>query len=268
MIRTQQVCTEICIPPLLFSYKKRSSFKVHFVSHSHTHKTHQSFEYTIKKKKKMVPLSLSSPPLTTFPVNYKNNKAFLFINGAQSSTSLAYYNPLSLRLSSVGMAMKKKQKKKGFGTVCYAAPITARNLQFISTVSSLVLMFAKGTAIQKSFLVPLFALQAPATVISWIKGEYGMWTAFLALLVRLFVFIPGELELPFLALLLVIVAPYQAMNFQGTQQGAIVSLLIAGYLAFQHFSRAGSLQKSIEQGSIIATLAIVCITAVSLFLLI
>ena len=35
------------------------------------------------------------------------------------------------------MAMKKKQKKKGFGTVCYAAPITARNLQFISTVSSL-----------------------------------------------------------------------------------------------------------------------------------
>lgn len=52
MIRTQQVCTEICIPPLLFSYKKRSSFKIHFVSHSHTHKTHQSFEYTIKKKKK------------------------------------------------------------------------------------------------------------------------------------------------------------------------------------------------------------------------
>ncbi|XP_050287616.1 cold-regulated 413 inner membrane protein 1, chloroplastic isoform X2 [Quercus robur] len=191
----------------------------------------------------MVPLSLSSPPFTTFPLNYnynnknKNNKAFLFINGAQSSTSLAaYYNPLSLRLSSVGMAMKKKQKKTGFGTVCYASPITTRNLQFISTVSSL--------------------------------GEYGLWTAFLALLIRLFLFIPGELELPFLALILLIVAPYQVMDFRGTQQGAIVSLLIAGYLAFQHFSRAGSLQKSIEQGSIIATLAIVCTTAVSLLLLI
>ncbi|XP_030972598.1 cold-regulated 413 inner membrane protein 1, chloroplastic [Quercus lobata] len=223
----------------------------------------------------MVPLSLSSPPLTTFPLNYnynnknKNNKAFLFINGAQSSTSLAaYYNPLSLRLSSVGMAMKKKQKKTGFGTVCYASPITTRNLQFISTVSSLVLIFAKGTAIQKSFLVPLLALQAPVAVISWIKGEYGLWTAFLALLIRLFLFIPGELELLFLALILVIVAPYQVMDFRGTQQGAIVSLLIAGYLAFQHFSRAGSLQKSIEQGSIVATLAIVCTTAVSLLLLI
>ncbi|KAL4627448.1 hypothetical protein ACB092_05G166400 [Castanea dentata] len=218
----------------------------------------------------MVPLSLSSSQLTTFPLTYNNNnkkKAFLFINGAQGNTSLAYYNPLSLRLSSVGMAMMKKKKKKGFGTVCHAAPITARNLQFISSVSSLVLMFSKGTAIQKSFIVPLFALQAPVAVISWIKGEYGMWTAFLALLIRLFFFIPGELELPFLALILVIVAPYQVMNLQGTQQGAIVSLLIAGYLAFQHFSRAGSLQKSIEQGSIIATLAIVCITAVSLLLL-
>lgn len=32
-----------------------------------------------------------------------------------------------------------------------------------------VLMLDKGTTIQKSFLVPLFALQAPASVISWIK---------------------------------------------------------------------------------------------------
>nr|POE91499.1 glucan endo-1,3-beta-glucosidase 3 [Quercus suber] len=210
----------------------------------------------------MVPLSLSSPPLTTFPLNYncnnknKNNKAFLFVNGAQSSTSLAFYNPLRIRLSSVGMAMKKKQKKKGFGTVCYASPLTSRNLQWISTVSSLVLVFAKGTAIQKSFLVPLLALQAPATVISWIKGEYGMWIAFLALLIRLFLFIPGELELPFLALILVIVAPYQVMNLQGTQQGAIVSLLIMGYLAFQHFSRAGSLQKSIEQEKVTMSLQV------------
>ncbi|MBO8584245.1 hypothetical protein INO15_14060, partial [Staphylococcus aureus] len=84
-------------------------------------------------------------------------------------------------------------------------------------VSSAVLMLTKGTTIQKSFLVPLFALQAPTTVISWIKGEYGGWSAFLALLVRLFYYIPGELELPFFAFLLVIVAPYQAMNLRGTQ---------------------------------------------------
>jgi hypothetical protein len=55
---------------------------------------------------------------------------------------------------------------------------------------------------------------------------------------------------------------------RGTQEGAILSLLIVAYLAFQHFSRAGSLQKAFEQGSIVATLAIICITAVSGLLLI
>lgn len=32
-----------------------------------------------------------------------------------------------------------------------------------------VLMLAKGTPIQKSFIVPILALQAPASIVSWIK---------------------------------------------------------------------------------------------------
>ncbi|RXH86379.1 hypothetical protein DVH24_017432 [Malus domestica] len=110
-----------------------------------------------------------------------------------------------------------------------------------------VLLLAKGTAVQKSFLVPLFLLQAPATVVSWIKGEYGIWAAFLALLVRLFFFIPGELELPLTAFLLVIVAPYQVLKLRGRQEGAIISLVIVAYLAFQHFSRIGSLERSFDR---------------------
>ena len=120
---------------------------------------------------------------------------------------------------------------------------------------------------QKSFIVPLFALQAPASVVSWIKGRYGVWTAFVALLIRLFFYIPGELELPFLALLLVMIAPYEAMKLRHTKEGAVVSLLIAVYLAFQHFSRS-SLQQSFDQGSIVATLAVICITVVPLLLLV
>ncbi|XP_010243672.1 PREDICTED: cold-regulated 413 inner membrane protein 1, chloroplastic-like [Nelumbo nucifera] len=160
------------------------------------------------------------------------------------------------------------KKRRGFGAVCYSAPLTPQNLQWVSAVASAVLVISKGTAVHKSFLVPLFALQAPRSVVSWIKGEYGTWAAFLALLVRLFFFIPGELELPLMALLLVIVAPYQFMDLRGTQVGAIVSLVIAAYLAFQHFSRLGSLQRAFDQGSIIATLAVICITAVPCFLLI
>ncbi|XP_054802043.1 cold-regulated 413 inner membrane protein 1, chloroplastic-like [Prosopis cineraria] len=160
--------------------------------------------------------------------------------------SLSYsYNPLRSFIECNGRIVKSR-RRRGSTAVCYAAPLTARNLQLISTISSVVLILAKGTGVQKSFVVPLFVLQAPASIVAWMQGKYGLWSAFLALLVRLFFYIPGELELPFVALLLVIVAPYEVMKLRGTQEGAIISLLIAGYLAFQHFSRA-SLQKAFDQ---------------------
>ncbi|KAG6407233.1 hypothetical protein SASPL_130219 [Salvia splendens] len=170
------------------------------------------------------------------------------------------YNPL--RASVMG--------KRGcrFGAVCYSSPLSPANLQWISAVSTAILMIVKGTAIHKSFLVPLFALQAPGSIVSWMKGEYGMWTAFVALLVRLFFHIPGELELPFITFLLVIVAPYQIMRLRGTQEGVILSLIIAAYLAFLHFSRVGSLAKSFNQDSIPATMATICIVLVPCLLLI
>ncbi|KAJ1264118.1 hypothetical protein BS78_09G237800 [Paspalum vaginatum] len=156
----------------------------------------------------------------------------------------------------------------GAAVVCHSsAYLSAQTMQWISAGASAVLLLARGTAIHKSFLVPFFALQAPSSIISWIKGDYGQWTAFLALLVRLFFFIPGELELPLSTMLLVSVAPYQLMNLRGTQGGAVLSLAIAGYLAFQHFTRVGSVGRAFEQGSIIATLAIICITIVPLMLL-
>ncbi|KAF5475185.1 hypothetical protein F2P56_007018 [Juglans regia] len=225
----------------------------------------------------MAPLSLPSSALRTFcPFNNSTEGSLsldaprrplkLFFDVSRSSGSLSY-NPLRFSVDYKGMVMKTEKRKRGLGAICYSAPLARHTLQWISTVSSAVLLVASGTAVQKSFIVPLVALQAPASIISWIKGEYGYWAAFLALLVRLFFFIPGELELPLAALLLVIVAPYQVMNLRGTQEGAIISLVITGYLAFQHFSRAGSMQKAFDQGSIVATLAIIFLTAVSCLLL-
>ncbi|XP_009614035.1 cold-regulated 413 inner membrane protein 1, chloroplastic-like [Nicotiana tabacum] len=182
----------------------------------------------------------------------------------QHSSSFLGYNPLRVSIDLSGGMMRKRRG----GAVCYAAPLTPTNLQWVCAISSLVLMLAKGTAIHKSFLVPLFALQAPTAVVSWIQGEYGIWSAFLALIARLFFSFPGELELPFVALLMVIVAPYQVANLRGTKEGVILSLAIAAYLGFQHFTRAGSLQKAFDQGSIIATLAIICIVAMPCLLLI
>ncbi|PWZ10079.1 hypothetical protein Zm00014a_043314 [Zea mays] len=159
-------------------------------------------------------------------------------------------------------------RSRGAAAVCHSlVHLSARTIQWISAGTIAVLLVAKGAAIHKSFLVPFFALQAPCCIISWIKGDYGQWTAFLALLVRLFFFIPGELELPLSTMLLVSVAPYQFMDLRGTQGGVVLSLVIAAYLAFQHFTRVGGPGKAFEQGSIVATLAIICIMIVPLMLL-
>ncbi|CAN1167268.1 Cold-regulated 413 inner membrane protein 2, chloroplastic [Linum perenne] len=204
----------------------------------------------------------------------KQKQRFLAHDGRRFLSSVAQlrvssslrYNPLSFGIKSNDDAILRKKVVGGrmISTVCSAMPVsTVRNLQWISTIASMVLMLISGTAINKSFLVPFIALQAPAAAISWVKGEYGVWAAFLALLVRLFFFIPGELELPFTALLLIILAPYQVLNLKGTQEGAIISIAIAAFLAFQHFSRGGNMQRSFEQGSIVATVAIICIAVAS-----
>ncbi|KAG2599619.1 hypothetical protein PVAP13_5KG421700 [Panicum virgatum] len=76
------------------------------------------------------------------------------------------------------------------------------------------LMFGTGTTIRRSLLVPLFALQAPSSTVSWIKGDYGQWIAFVGILLRLFCYVPGELELPLSTILLVMTAPYQFMDLR------------------------------------------------------
>ena len=55
--------------------------------------------------------------------------------------------------------------------------------------------------------------------------------------------------------------------YRGTQGGAILSLALAAYLAFQHFTRTGGIGKAFDEGSIIATLAIVCIAVINVALL-
>ncbi|XP_010460717.1 PREDICTED: cold-regulated 413 inner membrane protein 2, chloroplastic [Camelina sativa] len=195
------------------------------------------------------------------------------LSGLSHSAIDVSFNPLRLssdrqRTASVS-AKVEKRRKRGSSVVCYAAPmLSVHNLQWISTISCVALMLTRGTGIHKSFVVPLFALQAPVGIVSWMKGEYGIWAAFLALLTRLFFSFPGELELPFIALLLVIVAPYQVMSIRGKQEGAILSLAISCFLAFQHFSRAGSLQKAFDQNSVLATVAIIGVTVVSILFLI
>ncbi|XP_074276720.1 cold-regulated 413 inner membrane protein 2, chloroplastic-like [Silene latifolia] len=227
-------------------------------------------------------LSVSSLQLQHYLLpNHQNNtgniRPIRACTSTSTSTSTTLFNPLRLSTNQKKWMISKKRSgmrsSGGGGAVCYistsssTALLSPPNLQWVSTVSAVILMLVKGTAINRSFLVPFFALQAPASVMSWMQGEYGAWSALLALLVRLFFFIPGELELPFMTLVLVLVAPREAMNFRGTQTGALISLVIGAYLAFQQFTRVG-MQKSFDQASIVPTLAIICTAIVPCLLLI
>ncbi|PNX73690.1 cold-regulated 413 inner membrane protein chloroplastic-like protein, partial [Trifolium pratense] len=124
------------------------------------------------------------------------------IRRTDPSSSLTFshrtFNPLCLRSSFTphyGIKIADNSKTRsitgGFRVHSYvSSPFTTPNLQWISAVSALILILARGTTVPKSFIVPLFALQAPAGVFAWIKGRYGVWSAFLALVVRLFFHIP------------------------------------------------------------------------------
>lgn len=145
---------------------------------------------------------------------------------------------------------------------------STESLRWLFAVSAVVLMFSKHTGIHKSFLVPLLALEAPGDAISWIRGDYGLWTAFTIFLIRLFYPIPGEMELPLLFVLLVIIAPHQAMSMRGTQAGMVISIAIAAYLSYQHFTKAGGVKKAFEQHPIVASIASLFLICVPLWFLI
>jgi hypothetical protein len=185
-------------------------------------------------------------------------------------TSQLKFSANSISVDHFRFSAKKtflNKNRRGSSAVCNSSVMNPSTLQWVSSVASVVLLVVQGAAIQKPFLVPFFALQAPSTIISWIKGDYGIWTAFVGLFIRLFFRLPGELELPIVALLVIIIAPHQVMNLRGRLEGVIISLLIAAYLAFQHFSRVGSLRRAFDQVSVVATLAIVCIITVPCLLL-
>uniref|UniRef100_A0A0D6R4W2 Uncharacterized protein n=1 Tax=Araucaria cunninghamii TaxID=56994 RepID=A0A0D6R4W2_ARACU len=184
--------------------------------------------------------------------------------------SLRYSSSL-LRFEQDKYGSSERESERGRTVAAYSSHtvhLSTETLRWLFTVAAAVLMLSKNTGIHKSFLVPLLALEAPGDVITFIRGDYGLWTAFVIFLVRLFYPIPGEMELPLLFVLLVIIAPYQALNMRGTPGAMIVSIAIAAYLAYLHFTRAGGVKKAFGQGPVVATIATICLIFVPFWFLI
>ncbi|CAL4948297.1 unnamed protein product [Urochloa decumbens] len=153
---------------------------------------------------------------------------------------------------------------------CASAHHCTDALRWLSIMAAARLMLATGTTVDKYLLVPFFALQAPSSGISWIKGGHGALIASaIGLLMRLLHwFSPGELVRAVSTMLIAAVAttPFQFISLRESQGRAILSLVIAAYLAFQHFTGAGGLRRAFGREAIVATLCIVCMTVITLML--
>ncbi|CAM6109511.1 unnamed protein product [Calypogeia fissa] len=142
------------------------------------------------------------------------------------------------------------------GTVC-ALPVSPETLRWIFVATATVLLFIKNVSIPKQFLVPLLALEIPRDALVWIKGDYGLWTAFLALAVKLFYHIPGELELPLYLLLIIITAPHHLTQYRGSTPSAVATLALAAYLGYEHFKASGTVRGAFENEKIFPSIAII-----------
>ncbi|MCO5596916.1 hypothetical protein L7F22_050987 [Adiantum nelumboides] len=159
----------------------------------------------------------------------------------------------------------KSGSECGKGGVCTATSainLSGESLRWVFAGAAAALMFLKNTTVSKNILVPLLALQAPRDVVTWVRGEYGLWAAFLAILVRLFYQIPGELEWPLAFVLLLVTAPLQALDFRRTMAALVVSACVAAYLAYQHVNGQGGVKESFRGGSSLASLATIILVVV------
>ncbi|BBN06909.1 hypothetical protein MPTK1_3g24880 [Marchantia polymorpha subsp. ruderalis] len=147
------------------------------------------------------------------------------------------------------------------GSVC-ALPASVETLRWIFVAAATSLLFLKNAAIPKHFLVPLLVLELPREALSWMRGEYGLWTAFVAILVKLFYQIPGEVHLPLYVLILVITAPIQLTQYRGSTPASLASIALAVYLAVEHYRSTGGVNEAFKSNKLLPTLAILALVVI------
>ncbi|KAH7289341.1 hypothetical protein KP509_31G071100 [Ceratopteris richardii] len=179
----------------------------------------------------------------------------------------SFFNESSLlKVKNEIAGVRSRIGNSGKGGACATVSsitLSAETLRWVFTCAAAAALFLKEASVTKSIIVPLLALQAPRCVVTAIRGEYGMWAAFLAILVKLFYQIPGELQLPLAFVLLLITAPAQVLDFRGTTAALITAACVAAYLAYEHFSK-GDVKDCFKGISIFASIAVIVLIAVPL----
>lgn len=135
----------------------------------------------------------------------------------------------------------------GFGTTF---------LQWLASAAAIYLLILDRTNwktnILTGLLVPYIFFSLPTVLFNFLRGQVGMWIAFIAVILRLFFpeRFPDWLELPGAIILIIVVAPNLfAYTFRGDVVGAAVCLVIGGYLLQEHIRASGGFRNSFTRAN-------------------
>ncbi|KAI8030524.1 Cold-regulated 413 plasma membrane protein 2 [Camellia lanceoleosa] len=101
-----------------------------------------------------------------------------------------------------------------------------------------------------SLLVPYIFFSFPSALFSFLRGDFGKWVAFIAVVLRLFFprHFPDWLEMPGSLILLLVVAPnFFAQSLRNSWVGVAICLIIGCYLLQEHIRASGGFRNSFTQ---------------------
>ncbi|XP_028763989.1 cold-regulated 413 plasma membrane protein 2-like [Neltuma alba] len=101
-----------------------------------------------------------------------------------------------------------------------------------------------------SLLVPYVFFSFPGSLFHFLRGEFGKWIAFIAVVLRLFFprHFPDWLEIPGSLILLLVVAPnFFALTMRHSWFAIVIDLIIGCYLLQEHVRASGGFRNSFTQ---------------------
>ncbi|CAL5371135.1 unnamed protein product [Camellia sinensis] len=127
-------------------------------------------------------------------------------------------------------------------------------LEWVSSFAAIYLLILDRTNwrtnMLTSLLVPYIFFSLPSALFNFLRGEFGKWVTFIAVVLRLFFprYFPDWLEMPGSLILLLVVAPnFFAHTLRENWVGVLICLIIGCYLLQEHIRASGGFRNSFTQ---------------------
>lgn len=165
-------------------------------------------------------------------------------------------NPLTAELIDSDINELKMAAKKLFdhATRLGGLAVGTSFLKWVASFAAIYLLILDRTNwrtnMLTSLLVPYIFFSLPAVLFSFLRGEFGKWVAFIAVVLRLFFprHFPDWLEMPGALILLLVVSPgFFAHTLRNHLVGVFICLIIGCYLLQEHIRASGGFRNSFTQ---------------------